>query len=165
MCIFTFMALWGRYLYFHFLKDRETEAFRFQVQDPCLRLRFSDIRILPISAMLRYPPPENAFNEPRESAQKGSCSGQQEVGVVVWRKKKKPDTCWTQQPNKNERDKNESVDTKTKRRMCPYLLHKVYVTLFTKHSTARTQSCIWNPKKVSVGQMKGSSTSLRRYYS
>lgn len=70
-------------MYFHFLKDPETEAFRFQVQDPCLRLRFSEIRILPISAMLHYPPPENAFNEPRESTQKGICSGQQEVGVVV----------------------------------------------------------------------------------
>lgn len=54
---------------------------------------------------------------------------------------------------------------KTKRECGLYLPHQAYVTLFTKYSMPRIQSSIWKSMKVSLGQIKGSASSLSRYYS
>lgn len=43
---------------------------------------------------------------------------------------------------------------KAKRECDLYLLHQVYVTLFTKYSTPRVQSSIWKSMKVSLGQIE-----------
>lgn len=52
---------------------------------------------------------------------------------------------------------------KTKRECDLYLPHQVYVTLFTKYSMPKIQSSIWKFMKVSLGQIKGSASSLWYY--
>ena len=119
MCILTFVALCGRCLYYsHFFlkteKLRPTDFRSIRCKNlvsgfPILKtFLFTLCCINALQRMHLMSPEKCTERQPYD---------QQEVGVVVWRQNKKPDTCWTGQSNKDERNMNESVDTKTQGRM------------------------------------------------